>query len=144
MSKHFTIAVDFDSTIALNAWPRITKDTVLNTVVADWIRKRQAMGDRIVLWTSRENFGGAKFPDYEYLNDAMRFCTRNQLFFAGVNRHPDETPGDQQSDTRQFGRKICVDAYIDDRSVPFFPQSKWMWKIYLWLMDRKLERMVVV
>ena len=112
MSTALTIAVDFDSTIAMNSWPRITKDTELNTVVADWIRKHQAMGDRIVLWTS-----------------------------AGVNRHPDETPGDQQSEFRQYGRKICVDAYIDDRSVPFCPKSKLMWKVYLWLMDRKLEGM---
>ena len=78
------IAVDFDSTIAFDSWPRITKDTKVNSAVVNWIRKRQQMGDKVILWTCRENFGGARFPDYEYKNDAMRFCTRNRLFFHNV------------------------------------------------------------
>ena len=58
------IAVDFDSTIAFDAWPRITDKTTVNSAVVNWIKKRQKMGDKVILWTCRENYGGVKFPDH--------------------------------------------------------------------------------
>lgn len=133
---HKVIAVDFDSTIAFDSWPRITKDTKVNSAVVDWIRKRQQMGDKVILWTCRENFGGARFPDYEYKNDAMRFCTRNRLFFHNVNSND----GEYGFEADKFGRKIMADVYIDDRSFPF-GRNQILWKVYLWLMDRKLAKM---
>ena len=63
------IAVDFDSTIAFDAWPNITDKTKPNLVVIDWLKKRKSKGDKVILWTCRENFGGVNFPDHEYKND---------------------------------------------------------------------------
>ncbi len=130
------IAVDFDSTIAFDAWPRITDNTKVNSVVVNWIKRRQRMGDRVILWTCRENFGGVNFPDYEYKNDALQFCTRNQLFFHNVNSND----GEVGYEDKKFCRKIMADAYIDDRACPF-GRSWFLWKVYLWLMDRKLAKM---
>ncbi len=130
------IAVDFDSTIAFDSWPRITKDTKVNSAVVNWIRKRQQMGDKVILWTCRENYGGVRFPDHEYRNDAVLFCTRNQVFFHNVNSND----GEYGFEADKFGRKIMADVYIDDRSFPF-GRSQMLWKVYLWLMDRKLAKM---
>ena len=128
------IAVDFDSTIAYDAFPAITDKTTANKVVIDWIKKRQSMGDTIILWTCRENFGGVHYPDAEYRNDAVQFCTRNQLFFANVNANE----GENGYEVGKRCRKVVADAYIDDRSLPF-RRNALAWRIYLWLMDRKLS-----
>ena len=130
------IAVDFDSTIAFDAWPRITEKTTVNSTVVNWIKKRQKMGDKVILWTCRENYGGVRFPDHEYRNDALLFCTRNQLFFHNVNA----SDGEVGFEEGKYSRKIMADAYIDDRSAPFGRSHLW-WKVYLWLMDRKLAKM---
>ena len=100
------IAVDFDSTIAFDAWPNITG----------------------------ENFGGINFPDHEYKNDAVRFCTRNQLFFDNVNANY----GEHGYEQTKYGRKLMADVYVDDRAVPF-RRNKLLWTIYLWLIGRKLD-----
>lgn len=129
------IAVDFDSTIAYDAWPSITDKTKVNSVVVNWIKRRQRMGDYVILWTCRENFGGMRYPDAEYRNDAVQFCTRNQLFFANVNANE----GENGYEVGKRCRKVTADVYIDDRSLPF-KRSALLWRIYLWLMDRKLSK----
>lgn len=139
------IAVDFDGTIATRSWPDIDKDTRVNRVLVDWLKKRRnEYGDELMLWTCRENYGGLRFPDREYLNDAVQFCTRNCLFFQGTNRNPGEAYGEYLSGSKNWGRKLCADAYIDDRSLPFDPDGRlaglW-WRLYLFLMDRKLAKM---
>ena len=141
--KQLTIAVDFDGTIALGSWPDVHQGK-LNLPVYDWLIKRQKKGDRIILWTCRENYGGRQFPDGEYLNDAIQFCNRNRLFLSNVNRNIGEAPGEYLEGSRNYGRKVCADVYIDDHAVPFRPESRFAalwWKIYFWLMDRKLARM---
>lgn len=140
------IAVDFDSTLALYAWPEINKNTVWNGVLARWLKKHRDRGDYLMLWSCRENYGGLLFPDHEYLNDAIRYCTRHQLFFDGVNRNVGEAFGEYLSGTEKYGRKLMADVYIDDRSLPFNPRgclAGLYWRIYLWLMDRKLARMQI-
>lgn len=142
--KRVRIAVDFDGTLARKSWPDINDNTVWNSVLSDWLMKRKAQGDYVMLWTCRENYGGIRFPDKEYLNDAVRCCTRHQLFFDGVNRNVGEAFGEYLSGTEKYGRKLCADVYIDDRSLPFNPDGKFarfFWKVYLWLMDRKLAKM---
>ena len=128
------IAVDFDGTIAHDAFPDIGK-AVANPVVIEWLKRRQLKGDYIILWTCRENYGGRRFPDGTYLNDAIRFCTRNELTFSNVNANM----GEDGYEPRDFGRKVVADVYIDDRSLPF-GRNTLLWRIYLWLMDRRLDR----
>lgn len=132
--RRMVIAVDFDGTIAFDAWPDMGK-AVPNLPVIEWLKTRQNMCDYVVLWTCRENYGGKRYPDGEYRNDALRFCTRHGLIFANVNSNVGETGFEE----KYFGRKITADAYIDDNSVPF-GRNKIMWKLYLWLMGRKLDR----
>lgn len=127
------IAIDFDGTIAHNAFPNMN-NAVPNRVVIEWVKRRQKKGDRFILWTCRENYGGKNFPDAEYRNDACRFCTRNQLFFDNVNSNIGEYGFEQEN----FGRKIMADFYLDDKSLPFKPDGKfsWLWwRIYLKLVD---------
>jgi hypothetical protein len=142
--RHARIAVDFDGTLARKSWPVIDKDTVWNDVLDSWLKRHKARGDYVMLWTCRENYGGIRFPDHEYLNDAIRCCTRHQLFFDGVNRNVGEAFGEYLSGTEKYGRKLCADVYIDDRSLPFNPDgrfARFFWRTYLWLMDRKLARL---
>ena len=142
--KRMRIVVDFDGTLATRSWPVLGDGSRWNRVLGDWLRKRKAMGDHVSLWTCRENYGGIRYPDHEYLNDAVRFCTRHQLFFDSVNRNVGEEFGEYQLGSMRFGRKICADVYIDDRSLPFDPEGRlaglW-WRLYLWLMDRKLSKL---
>lgn len=133
------IAFDFDGTVAIDGWPDIGNARA-NRVVIDWLKKRKAMGDQIILWTCRENYGGVRFPDGFYLNEAVRYCTRNELFMDNVNMSIGEVDGDYGT---KFGRKITATFYLDDASVPFDPKSRfaWLWwKVYLKLVDWRLAR----
>ena len=132
-----TIAIDFDGTIASNAFPDI-KNAIPNHPVIEWMKRRQSKGDKFILWTCRENYGGKNFPDAEYRNDACRFCTMNKLFFDNVNSNIGEYGFEQEN----YGRKIMADFYLDDKSLPFNSTGKlsWLWwKIYLKLVDRLLD-----
>jgi len=138
------IAVDFDGTLATGAWPEINGDTRWNGVLADWLKERIRKGDHVILWTCRENYGGIRFEDREYLNEALKLCTRNHMFFSSVNRNYGEDYGEYLSGTMRYGRKVLADVYIDDHSLPFDPKgrmAKLFWKVYLWMMARKLKKM---
>ena len=134
-----TIAVDFDGTICYNGWPDISAGRP-NELLINWLIKRQKKGDRIILWTCRENYGGKDFPDGEYLTDAINFCNRHGLYFANFNSNVIGDYFESGWEQENFGRKIRCDFYLDDRSVWFNPESKWMWRIYLWLVGRKLDK----
>ncbi len=76
------IAVDFDDTLKIAGKPNYKLISVL--------RNRQAMGDAVVLYTSRTG---------KSLNDAVAFCGKNGLRFNGVR-----------------GGKLRADVYIDDKA----------------------------
>jgi hypothetical protein len=134
-----TIAVDFDGTICNGGWPDINRGRP-NKVVINWLKKRQDKGDKVVLWTCRENYGGKDFPDGEYKNEAVSFCTRQQLFFANVNANAIGGDVEHGWEREKYGRKIRCDFYLDDRSVWFNPANMFLWRIYLWLVGHKLDR----
>jgi len=134
-----TIAVDFDGTICNGGWPDI-KNGKPNPTVINWLKRRQMKGDKVILWTCRENYGGKDFPDGEYLNEALQFCTQNGLFFANVNSNVIGEYTEHGWEQENFGRKIRCDFYLDDRSVWFGPENTWLWKIYLWLVGHKLDK----
>lgn len=131
------IAFDFDGTVADGGWPDIWKARP-NRVVIDWLKRRKAKGDQLIMWTCRENYGGVRYPDGPYLNEAIRFCNRHQLFADNVNMSIDEVNGDYGT---KFGRKVTADFYLDDNSVPFNPKSPiaglW-WRLYLLAVDLRL------
>lgn len=58
MNEPCIIAVDFDGTIALgNSFPNLIHSSV-NKMLIEWLLYRQKLGDKILLWTCRENYGG--------------------------------------------------------------------------------------
>lgn len=97
---HFIIAVDFDGTIVENAYPKIGKPILF---AFDTLKKLQAEGHRLILWTYRN---GRK------LDEAVDFCLQNGIKFYAVNKsYPEEIFDGKMS------RKINADIFIDDRNV---------------------------
>lgn len=100
--KNKIIAVDFDGTLCENKWPEIG---AANDELIEYLKKRQASGDKIILWTCRVG---------ELLQQAVRFCYNRGLIFDAVNENLPETLEWMDGDSR----KIFANEYIDDRSVP--------------------------
>ena len=48
--KQNIIAVDFDGTLCENKWPEIGMP---NEELIEYLKKRQANGEKLILWTSR-------------------------------------------------------------------------------------------
>ncbi len=95
------IAVDFDGTLCEERWPGIGKP---NWPVIHELIRRQADGDRIILWTCREG---------PLLDKAVAWCKAHGIQFDAINSNvPEriEQYGDDQ-------RKISADEYWDDRAV---------------------------
>lgn len=95
------IAVDFDGTLCESAWPEIGK---ANWPVINEAKRRQAGGDRIILWTCRT---GA------LLDRAVEWCHNRGLDFDAIN-------GNVPERIEQYGddpRKVSADEYWDNRAV---------------------------
>ena len=76
------IAVDFDDTLSIKDKP--------NHRLMSFLRQRQAMGDVVVLFTSRTG---------KRLNEAVKYCGKYGFFPNGVK-----------------GGKLQADVYIDDKA----------------------------
>ena len=92
------IAVDFDGTLCENKWPEIGE---ANEDMIYYLRKRQAEGDKLILWTCRVG---------DMLQKAVNWCYNHGLFFDAVNENLPEIIDSFGSDTR----KIFANEYIDD------------------------------
>lgn len=95
------IAVDFDGTLCKDRWPNIGEP--YGEVINECIR-RQADGDKIILWTCRS---GA------LLDDALLWCLNRGLKFDAVNDNLAEN-------IEKYGnncRKVWADEYWDDKNV---------------------------
>ena len=96
-----TIAVDFDGCLCENKWPDIGK---ANQPIIYELVRRQAQGDRLILWTCREGM---------MLDAAIMWCLNHGLRFAAIN---DNLP----ENIALYGnncRKVWADEYWDDKSV---------------------------
>lgn len=104
------IAVDFDGTLCTDAYPAAEH---LDTKGLDIVKRFQAAGGRIILWTCR--YGKA-------LEDAVSLCKANGLVFDSVNFNSDlqlQTWKEVcQEHQREFGTspKVYADLYIDDKN----------------------------
>lgn len=67
------IAVDFDGTLCENKWPEIGE---ANEDMIYYLRKRQAEGDKLILWTCRVG---------DMLRKAINWCYNYGLIFSTVN-----------------------------------------------------------
>lgn len=100
----YIIAVDFDGTLVEDAFPGIGRP-----IKATWelVRKAQAAGAKLILWTSRDGHN---------LEEAIRFCNENELFFDAINENLPECQALFNNDTR----KVYANEYWDDKAVPRF------------------------
>lgn len=99
--KQNIIAVDFDGTLCENKWPEIGMP---NEELIEYLKKRQANGEKLILWTSRNE---------EQTKEAVEWCKEHGLIFDAVNDNLPEI-------VEAFGgncRKIFANEYIDDRSL---------------------------
>lgn len=94
------IAVDFDGTLCINEFPEIG-EPITDTI--EYIKKKKKNGDKIILWTSRNE---------EQTKKAVEWCSEQGLTFDAVNENLPEI-------IEAFGgdcRKIFANEYIDDRN----------------------------
>lgn len=102
-NKQLIIAVDFDGTIVEDAYPKIGKPMLF---AFDTLKKLQEEGHRLILWTYRCE---------DKLEDAVKFCEDNGVFFYSVNSSFPE-----EEYTHDISRKIHADLFIDDRNIGGF------------------------
>ncbi len=100
ITETLTIAVDFDGTIAEDAYPQVGKARLF---AFETLKKLQEQGHRLILWTYRS---GSK------LDDAVAFCKENGITFYAVNKSFPEEEFDPK-----YSRKINADVFIDDRNI---------------------------
>jgi len=109
------IAFDFDGTVCENAFPEIGEIGEEQRLVIEYLRARKEAGDRIILWTCREDL-----PERAYLTEAVEWCRKKKIPVDYVNENPEFTFGYPEK-----VRKIFAHVYIDDRSVnPLSPEGK--------------------
>ena len=103
--KMLTIAVDFDGTIAEDAYPKIGKPMPF---AFETLKMLDAKGHRLILWTVRSG---------RALQEAVDFCKKHGVEFYAVNN---EFPGDVFSNSKKESRKVNADIFIDDRNIGGF------------------------
>lgn len=102
-------AVDFDGTLVTNKYPEIGQPKQL---VIDFCKKRQELGDKIILWTCRTD---------EYLEAALMYLKDTCAFIPDcVNEN---APWDHTLYPSE-GRKIYADYYIDDKAISVYNIDK--------------------
>lgn len=105
------IAVDFDGTLCVDAYPEIGAP---NAALITLLKRLRAEGCQLILWTCRCG---------ELLEEAVKWCGKFQLGFDAVNENVEATLKKYGTDSR----KVFADVYIDDKScfplenfAPFF------------------------
>jgi len=115
------IAVDFDGTLNQNhMFPEIGEP---RTWLIELIKKWQRGGDKLILWTCREDVlphERAVFSPRLYLTEAVEWCKSYGLEFDAINKQLYEST----DPNFKVSRKIFADLYIDDKSVIFHDDSE--------------------
>jgi hypothetical protein len=95
----FTIAVDFDNTIAHSIWPDI-KGLMPNA--KEGVNDLFNSGCKIIIWTCREN---------KAAEEAKQFLDENGILYHHFNENCPERTALFDSDSRKIG----ADLYVDDK-----------------------------
>ena len=103
------IAIDFDGCLCENKYPEIGEE---HTEVLDILRREQAHGSKLILWTCREG---------ERLHEAVKWCNERGIHFDCLNNNLLSLSEKFENNSR----KVCATEYWDDRAVqiPFNPTS---------------------
>ena len=99
------IAVDFDDTIAVNAYPEVGRE-MPGAIAA--LKEMQALGCRIIIWTCRHD---------KSEQAALDWLKERGFTPDAINDHiyPVQIQG------QEFKRKVFANLYLDDKSFPAFP-----------------------
>ncbi|MGB0391083.1 MAG: BT0820 family HAD-type phosphatase [Salibacteraceae bacterium] len=103
--KMLTIAVDFDGTIAEDAYPKIGKPMPF---AFETLKMLESKGHRLILWTVRSG---------KTLKEAVEFCKKHGVEFYAVNN---EFAEEEFTGKGRGSRKINADVFIDDRNIGGF------------------------
>lgn len=108
------LAIDFDGTLVDHRFPKIG-DEVPGAFA--WLRRFQALGAKLILWTMRspafetEGIGpSGAGPEVDYLQHAVGFCRERGVEFWGVNQNP-------KQHTWTSSPKVYANWYIDDAAL---------------------------
>lgn len=93
------IAIDFDGTIADHRFPDIGMEV---PGAFEWIKKFQAAGAKIILYTMRSNVA-----DGNYLTEAINYCKCRGVEFWAHNHNPNQAGW-------TISPKVYANIYIDD------------------------------
>ncbi|MCI7811602.1 MAG: hypothetical protein MR552_06675 [Clostridiales bacterium] len=99
--RPYIIAVDFDGYLCDSCWPELGEP--IPEVLAE-IKRRQAAGCKIILWTCRCG---------EMLEAAVDWCAAHGLHFDAVNDNLPEVQAAYDANPR----KITANEYWDDRAI---------------------------
>ena len=105
MKNSKKLAIDFDGTIVDDGYPGIGKT---KTFAFETLKKLQAEGYRLILWTYRHG---------KTLDEAVEFCKKNGVECYAVNSSFEG----EVFDNENASRKIDADLFIDDRNLGGFP-----------------------
>lgn len=94
------IAVDFDGTLCSDSYPDIG---TANTKLIRTLRKKQELGDKLILWTCRAG---------ERLTEVVEWCRKQGLVFDAINDNLPEMVALWGNNSR----KISADIYLDDKA----------------------------
>lgn len=102
MKQYEFIAVDFDGTLNVHAFPEIGPP---RTRTIEFIKYHAAQGTKIILHTCRDDIPGGP----QHLTEAVEWCAAHGIPIDAVNENP----------FVNFGKsgKIYADIYIDDRAL---------------------------
>lgn len=101
MENKLVIAIDFDSTLAVEEYPDIGVAIDGAVDVANWLYDK---GHTIIIWTCRED---------EYATDAMEWLEMNGFKYHYFNENCPERIDKYSKDSRKIG----CDVLIDDRCI---------------------------
>ena len=113
------IAVDFDGTLCKDAYPLIGEP---NQPLIDFLIKWQKDGNKVILWTCREN---------TLLWLALDWCAEHGLHFDAINANLPERMAYYHNDSRKIGADYYIDdanAFIIDGKKEITPKRKEIWK----------------
>lgn len=111
--KKLIIAVDFDGTCVHNEFPHVGAD-MFGAELA--LKRLQADGHHIILWTCREHFAFQGVDDVLQL--AIDWFDKRGIKLYAINGNPDSV----LKHDYPIARKCSADVYIDDHCL-FMPRT---------------------
>lgn len=102
MNENFIVAVDFDGTIVRHAFPSIGAPV---PGAIEWLKKFQAEGMKLILWTMRCNAGTAG----DVLAPAVAYCYAQGIEFWGINQNFQQCQSGWSTSNKQYAH-----IYVDD------------------------------